>query len=309
MRFKKLFPIFLLVMSMLCWAANFHITKITLDYYSPLGVATWRFFFGVLGLLVIMYLQFGKKLFRFKFSQKEWLYLFLTGFFGIFLTIYFFNFGLQTTSAINGSLIIATSPAITAVFSFLFVRKKVGILQWLAIALSFFGVALILVKGDLMKLAELQFEVGDVYILMMATVFSLSQIIVGKYLAHIDAALMTTVTSTLSLILFAIFSIPELMAVPLPTVPEFWASILFMGLIGTAFAYTAFYFCVVKVGATTSTLYMNLIPFFTVLLAFPFGEKLYGVQLVGGVIIITGLVLFTLAKNDPGLKKMRARLK
>jgi drug/metabolite transporter (DMT)-like permease len=223
--------------------------------------------------------------------------MFLTSFFGIFLTIYFFNQGLKTTSAVNGSLIIATSPAITAVFAFLFQRKKVKLMQWIAIAISFFGVAIILVKGDFTKLAELQFEIGDVYIMGMAIVFSLSQIIVSKYLPHIDAVVMTTITSLMAFVLFAIFSLPEFIATDIPTDISFWGSILFMGVLGTGIAYTAFYFCVVKLGATTSTLFMNLIPFFAVLLAFPFGETLYTVQLIGGGIVIIGLLLFGFTKK------------
>jgi drug/metabolite transporter (DMT)-like permease len=265
-----------------------------------MAVATWRFFFGVLGLVAIMYIQFGKKAFNLNLPVKTWWYVFLTAFFGIFLTIYFFNFGLKTTSAINGSLIIATSPAITAVFSFLFQRKKLNLVQWLAIALSFFGVALILVKGDLSKLAGLQFEIGDVYILFMALVFSLSQIIVSKYLVQVDATQLTTLSSIMALVLFALFSMPELLSVALPGSYSFWISVLFMGFLGTSFAYTAFYYCVVKVGATTSTLYMNLIPFFTVVLAFPFGEKLHGEQIAGGLIIVMGILLFNVAKNQKG---------
>lgn len=306
---KKILPLLLLALTMICWAANFHITKVALVYYSPLALAAWRFFFGVVGLLLFMYYRFGRNLFKSKFTVKEWWYVFLTAFFGIFLTIYFFNFGLKTTSAINGSLIIATSPAITAVFTFLFERKKVGPVQWLAIGISFFGVALILVNGDLGKLAHLQFEVGDLYILMMAIVFSLSQIIVGKYLPHLDATLLTAYSSLISLVLFALFSSSELFTVPVPTDLVFWASVVFMGLLGTSFSYAAFYYCVVKAGATTSTLYMNLIPFFTVLLAFPFGERLYPVQIIGGLIIIAGLLLFQYAKNRSKRMEIRTQIK
>jgi drug/metabolite transporter (DMT)-like permease len=300
---KKLLPILLLVLTMLFWAANFHLVKIALKFYGPMAVASWRFFFGVLGLFAILYFQFGKKLFGFRITRQEGWYLFLTSFFGIFLTIYFFNAGLKTTSAINGALIIATSPAITALFSFLFQKKRLGIMQWMAMALCFFGVALILVKGDLVKLSSLQFEIGDLYILMMAIVFSLSQIIISKYLTRMDAILMTSLGALIALFLFVAFSFSELMTIPFPDNADFWASVVFMGLLGTAFAYSAFYFCVVHVGATTSTLYMNLIPFFTVVLAFPFGEKLLGVQLVGGILIIVGLLVFSIAKKKmPSLK-------
>ena len=294
---KNIVPILFLIFAMFAWGANFHLTKIALNYYSPMGIATWRWILGVAGLFILLYWRFGKQLFRFKFSRKEWWYLFLTAFFGIFLTIYFFNAGLETTSAINGSLIIATSPTITALLSFFMEKKRLKPMQWFAIVLSFLGVLLILIKGDPYRLVQLQFEMGDVYILLMALVFSLSQIIVAKYLSHVNSIVMTTIASVFSLAFFMIFSIGELIEVPLPTATDFWYSILFMGVIGTALAYGAFYYSVIKVGATNATLYMNLIPFFAVVLAFPFGEKIYPVQLVGGLIIISGLLLFGLSKR------------
>lgn len=284
---------------MLLWAANFYAVKIALEYYAPLGVATWRFLFGVLTLLGILFIKNRKEVFLFKFIKKEWWYLFLTAFFGIFLTIYFFTVGLKTTSAINGALIIATAPAITGVLSFFLLKQKLTFKQWLAIAISFIGVIIILVKGDVTKLFELKFEIGDIYILLMAIVFSYSQIIVSKYLAHIDAIKMTGIASFFALVLFSIFSIPELIANPIPTAPSFWWSTLFMGVLGSGIAYAAFYYCVVKLGTTISALSMNLIPFFAVLLAFLFREKVYYVQIIGGVIIVSGLILFRSSKRVP----------
>ena len=277
---------------MLFWAANFYAVQIALDYYEPFSVATWRFMFGLVTLVILAYVQFRLKIFKLRFSRREWWYMFLTGFFGIFLTIYFFNSGLQSTSPINGSLIIATSPAITAVLSFLLLNKRISAKQWFSIFLSFLGVVVILVKGDLHLLFKMGFESGDLYILAMALVFSISQLIVSKYLPHIDATILTMISTSFALILFIVFSIPELRNTPTPLEFDFWASIIYMGILGTGVAYTVFYYCVVKVGATTSALFMNLIPFFAVLLAFPFGEQILWSQLVGGSIIITGLYLF-----------------
>ena len=283
----------LLIGTMILWAANFHVVKIALNYYPPLGVAAYRFLFAVITLFIIMGFNRKKYLKHFKkLCKKDWLYMFLVALFGIFLTIYFFNVGLKTTSAINGSLIIATTPAITGLLSTLVLKKQLKVKQWLAIAISFFGVVLILVKGDFSRLLELQFVIGDIYILCMATVFSFSQILVNKYLTQVNSILMTFISSFLALAMFALFSVPEFANNPLPRAMDFWWSILFMGVLGSGLAYTAFYYAVVKLGANLSTLSMNLIPFFTVLLAFPFGEKIYPVQIIGGLIVVTGMVLF-----------------
>lgn len=301
---KKPIVLLLLVMTMLFWAINFYVVKIAMDYYSPVGVAAWRFLFGALSLCPILIFRYRKFPKLFNFTRKDWLYMSITSFLGIFLTIYFFNLGLKTTTAVNGSLIIATSPTLTGVFSYFILRKKLVFYQWLAILISFFGVALILAKGELAAIIHLQFALGDMYILCMAIVFSLSQIVINKFLQHIDAIVMTAITSIMALLLFVLFSFQELVATELPNSVEFWGSILFMGILGTGIAYSSFYYSVVKVGATTSTLYMNLIPFFTVLLVYPFGESLYMVQLIGGLIIIAGLILYGISSKQLSKKKL-----
>lgn len=283
---------------MLFWAINFHMAKIALEYYSPMAVAAIRFFFGVIILFPIMWVQYKSPKLPAKFSKKDWWNIFITGFFGFYLTIYFFNKGLTTTSAINSSLIIATSTIITAILAFFTMGRKLVKLQWLSILISFFGVAVILVKGDLAQLLDLKIEDGDFYILMMAIVFSISQIIIEKNLSHVDSIVTTSFASLAAMILFILSCLPELISIPIPTNLDFWGSILFMGILGTGIAYAFFYNGVVKLGATKSALYMNLIPLFTVLTAFPFGEIVTPIQLIGGAIIIFGLLIFGWSKRQ-----------
>jgi len=285
----------LLILNMFFWAGNFHAVKIALEVYDDArGIAAFRFILGTVVLTGFL-LGWTKKSLYFSFSKREWWHLFLTAFTGIFIGMYFFNLGLQTTSAINGSLIVATGPTIVAILSYFFLHIKINFLQWLAIAISFFGVAIVLVNGDLQQLLALQFVIGDVYILLMATGFAVSQIIISKYLTHIPPLTTTLITCAMGSGLFLLFSFPEMVETEMPTATSFWASIIFMGVLGTGVAYMIYYYCIVQLGATTSTLFLNLIPLFTVLLAFFFGEPLLIAQLVGGSITIFGLLLFRYA--------------
>ena len=290
----------LVISTMLFWAINFHMAKIALKFYSPMAVAAIRFFFGVMILFPIMWMQFRSFKIPTKFSRTDWWNIFLTGFFGFFLTIYFFNKGLTTTSAINSSLIIATSTIITAILAFMLMGKKLVKLQWFAILISLLGVAIILVKGNLIELLDLKIAEGDFYILMMAIVFSLSQVIIEKKLSHLNSIITTSVASLVALILFILSSFPELISTEIPLDFTFWGSILFMGILGTGIAYAFFYKGVVVLGATKSALYMNLIPLFTVLTAFPFGEIVTPIQLVGGTVIIFGLLVFGWSRRKSG---------
>ena len=282
---------------MLFWAVNFHVTKVALAFYSPMSVAFWRFLFGGLVLLGVLVAQYGKGLAKIRLSLRSFVLIILVSFFGIFLTIYFFNKGLQTASAVSGSLILATSPIMTAILAFFFLQRKFSMLQIGAMFISIFGVIILLVKGDFTRLMEIRMETGDLYILAMSFVFSLSQIIVDKYLSTVNSILMTSISVLLGLTMFAAVSFSELTTVTVPGDWQFWSSIIFMGVMGTGVGYVAFYYAVVKLGATTTALYGNLIPFFTVLLSFPFREEVYASQMIGGAIIIVGLLLFGQSKG------------
>lgn len=287
----------MLILTMLFWAVNFHVTKIALEHYSPMAVAFWRFLFGVVILIAVMAIQYGNRLLKIRVSLRSFGFICLVSFFGTFLTIYFFNKGLQTASAVSGSLILSTSPIITAVLAYFFLKRKFSRLQLFAMMVSIVGVMILLVKGDFSQLLAMELESGDLYILGMALVFSLSQIIVDKYLSGVNAILMTTLSIIIGLLMFAAVSMSELMSTPLPSDMSFWMSIGFMGILGTGIGYVAFYYAVVKLGATTTALYGNLIPFFTVMLAFPFGEEVYASQLIGGLVIVSGLLLFGQSKK------------
>ncbi len=283
---------FLLVLSTFFWAINFHVAQYALAYYSPMGVAAFRFLFGVLSLFLFLYIKNGSALFRIRFSSRELAYIFVTSFFGIFLTIYFFNKGLMTTSAINGALIETTNPIVIAVFSIFFLNQKLTLKQWVAILISFVGVLIVLTQAKIAMVLNMQFNPGDIYIMLMVIFFSISQMIIKRYLRHVDAVVMTAISALISLGLFTIFSFDEMMRVGLPNSISFWGSILAMGVLGTGIAYTAFYFGVVAKGATSTTLYLNLIPFFAVLIAYFIGGEIYPSQIIGGVVIILGILLF-----------------
>ncbi|WP_084371252.1 DMT family transporter [Reichenbachiella faecimaris] len=287
----------LLILTMLFWAVNFHITKIALVHYSPMAVAFWRFLFGVIILIGVLVVQYGKGLSNIRISLKTFGLICLVSFFGIFLTIYFFNKGLQTASAVSGSLILATSPIMTAILAFFFLNRRFSPIQLFAMTISITGVIILLVKGDFTRLIAMKLETGDLYILGMALVFSLSQILVDKYLSGINSILMTTISVIIGLLMFAAVSTPELLSSPVPDEWPFWASVGFMGILGTGVGYVAFYHAVVKLGATTTALYGNLIPLFTVLLAVPFKEEVHASQLIGGLVIVLGLLLFGQSKK------------
>ncbi|MBJ6950556.1 EamA family transporter, partial [Vibrio cholerae] len=69
------------------------------------------------------------------------------------------------TSATNVGLISTLNAISIALFSVLFLKEKVNTLQILSMILSFFGVILVLLKGNFALLFSLHFNSGDLWMI------------------------------------------------------------------------------------------------------------------------------------------------
>ncbi len=75
--------------------------------------------------------------------------LFLESFLGNFLFSICMLFGVSMTSAVSAGVIMASIPAVVAVLSWVFLKERIGVRVWLAVACGAIGIGLLaLTKGD-----------------------------------------------------------------------------------------------------------------------------------------------------------------
>jgi len=91
------------------WGGAFVAAEHLVTELPPITAATLRFGLAGVILMIIVFIQ-GK--FDIGSVKKQWLPLLLMAITGIFGYNLFFFIGLNLTSAINGSLIVATSPVL-----------------------------------------------------------------------------------------------------------------------------------------------------------------------------------------------------
>ena len=84
-----------------------------------------------------------------------------------------FNFSIRKTSATNVGLISTLNAISIALFSVLFLKEKVNTLQILSMILSFFGVILVLLKGDFSLLFSLHFNSGDIWMIAAVCIWGI----------------------------------------------------------------------------------------------------------------------------------------
>ncbi len=189
---------FYLIIATIFLGLNFHLAKIILKEVGFIEAGFWRFLFGV-GALVL--LGFKKSL-NLQLITKNIKGISLTGFIGLFGFNIFFFLGLMNSSAVNAALIISLNPALTILFSHKILKTSITKNQLLGILIAFMGVTYVILNGEITNFTSLQFNYGDILILIANIFFALHHVWVKKYGATISNLNFTLLTSTCCLIVF-----------------------------------------------------------------------------------------------------------
>ena len=111
---------------------------------------------------------------------RNWLLIAMLAASGVVAFQYFVYRGLQTTTAINGVLIMSTIPVAIPIIALLLDGSRISRRQALGIAVSLTGVVTIILRGDLRVAAGLQFAPGDFWIFLSVPAWAFYSVIVKR---------------------------------------------------------------------------------------------------------------------------------
>ncbi|WP_410984703.1 DMT family transporter [Bacillus cereus] len=282
------FYVFLLLLTSLLWGGNFVVGKSLVGHASPMTLTSLRWIIAVLCLFPIVWFK-EKKLFP---PRTAILPLLLMGITGVVLFNIFQFLALEHTSATNVGLISTLNAISIALFSSLFLKEKINSLQILSMILSFFGVLLVLSKGNIALLFSLHFNSGDLWMIAAVCIWGIYSVC-SKWATKTTSPMMATLYSGIfGVIILLPFNIPSFTVSHINA--SFITSLLYTGLISTVVCMVFWNIGVQKLGATTSGIFLNFNPIFTAILAFLFlGEELTWIQILGTAIVVTGCYLFS----------------
>jgi drug/metabolite transporter (DMT)-like permease len=149
------------------WAGNAIAGRILVSSgaISPITLSAVRW-----GVAAALLLPFGWRVFSSQSAlwQNKQRFL-LLGLFGVGSYNVLLYLALQTSTAINVTLIGASMPIWMLIIGAVFYETKPSILQLLGAVISLLGVAIVLTRGDLVALLSMQIVTGDLFI-MLATI-------------------------------------------------------------------------------------------------------------------------------------------
>jgi len=290
-------PYLLLVITMLCWAGNFILGRAVHGDIPPVTLTFWRW--AVAGAALAPFA--GAGLWRSRaLIARHWRLLAVLAVMGVVLFHVCVYTALQTTTAINAALILATVPVVIPGFAYLLDRDRVSGRQAIGIALSLVGVAVIIVRGDPVVVAGLAFAPGDLWMLVSVPVWSVYTVLLRRLPKGLPPLAMILAISAMGLIPLAPAYAWEIATVGgIAVNAANLVSIGYVSLFASVIAYICFNRAVGVVGATKGGLFLHLMPVFATLMAIALlGEQLRLFHAAGIALIVGGIYLTITVRAD-----------
>ena len=281
----------LAIATVFLWSSAFPITKIAAQAFTPNALGLFRCTLAA-GIL----LGIGCKN-RFSKPKKpaHMLLFLLSGGLGFTLYMLFFNTGILTLNSAVASLIIATTPVLTAAGASVLYHEKIRPAGWCAIAAAFCGVAILLlsdIPGSSTSGSGLLFMIGA------AIVFCGYNLLNRKLLSMGYTAVETVTWSMVSGALLLLFFLPQTLTqigqAAASCLPALAAS-AYLGAMPSATAYLLWSRAFSLAEKTSDvTNYQFLTPLLSTAMGFAMlGEIPSLATIVGGLVIIASLVIFS----------------
>jgi drug/metabolite transporter (DMT)-like permease len=278
-----------LVATALIWGATWIAARVAVSEASPLAVASWRFLLAALVLGTLVVVHEGRP----RWSLKEWFTLAALGASGIFLYNLCFLYGMRMIEAGRGALVVALTPALVAASDWLVFGAPMSPTKAAGIGLAMFGCLLVVTNGDPRLLFTGQVGLGEWLIIGCSALWAVYTFVGRRGTRTLSPLAMTFGASLTGWIMLTVAALLQgslfLLA---ETTWRGWSAIVFLGLFGTALAFTWYAEAVQRIGATRSAAFINLVPVSAVILgAVLLDERLGVAVLSGGALVIAGVVI------------------
>lgn len=276
--------------TIIIWASAFPGIRVALMAYSPEHISLLRLLIGSFVLIIIAVIRKTPLP-----ELKDIPIILLLGFLGFTVYQVALNYGEQTISAGVASLLVSTTPIITALLAVFFYREKLSLWGWVGSLVSFCGVAFISIGGSS---ESFTFNTGIIIVLIASLSESIYFVFQHRYLEKYGAIPFTMYaiwSGTIFMLLFSPGLSKAIMDAPLNAT----LVILYLGIFPTIIPYFTLAYVTSRTGAAeaTSTLYLTTV--FAFLIAWIWlGEVPHFSAITGGLITLIGVFIANIKKED-----------
>ena len=286
-----------LVCATLFWAGNFIVGKTaSINEIPPISLNFYRWLVAWLILLPFTFRELIKKKNYILNNIGLFIVLGITAV-TIFNSALFYS--LKFTQVISGVLMISTVPVMIIFISSLLKIEKTNFFQIIGVGLSLTGVLFIITKADIGLLKNLDFNRGDlIMIIAMLSWATYSALLKKKKYELSQISLLQVVISFGVIFLIPLYFIDMNMGNSIKLEKPFFLILTYVVLFPGLASFFFWIKGVALIGANRSGVFLHLMPIFGAVMAMIiFDEKFMFYHLLGAVFILMGIILSNRKKS------------
>ncbi|HHE6470318.1 TPA: DMT family transporter [Providencia rettgeri] len=277
-----LFPL----IAVLLWSINAIVNKAASTAIDPAAISFYRW---ALALLVMTPFVLRSVLRNFKMVRKHWWQLAILGALGMMLYQSLAYYAAHSVSATFMGIMNSMIPLLTVIISIFVLRviPTVGIV--LGSILSLCGLVWLVSQGSPSALFSQGLGQGEAMMLVASAAYALYGVLTKRWSIQLSSWDSLYVQVFFGVImLFPNFLLAEDVSLNSQNI----GLVVFAGIAASIIAPAMWIQGVMRLGANTTSIFMNLAPVFTAIIAiFALGEELKSYHLIGGGVVLLGVML------------------
>ncbi|KMJ45043.1 DMT family transporter [Xenorhabdus khoisanae] len=277
-----LFPL----VAVLIWSINAVVSKAAATVIEPAAIAFYRWFIAFLTLTPFVLLPVLKQR---KLVAQYWWKLLVLGSLGMVLNQSLAYYAAHTVSATIIGIFTSLIPLLTVIISIFALRVAPTVGITLGTVLSLFGLMWLVSEGNPASLLQHGLGIGEVMMFIAAASYALYGVLTKRWAISLPNWQSLYVQIGFGVLLL----LPNfMMAENVQLTADNISLVLFAGIPASIIAPYMWIQGVIRIGANMTSIFMNLAPVFTALIAIVvLHEEMHSYHLIGGGIVLGGVIL------------------
>ncbi len=262
------------------------------DAFDPVSLNFWRW---TVASLILVPFALPALLAQRAVLRRDAGILLVLAFFGVAVFQTLVYLGLRTTTAVNAVLLNSSLPLFMLLCSWALERERATLRQVAGMLVSFAGILVILSRGELDRLLQVQFQAGDAWILLAMPVWGIYSVLLKRRPPELGGhAFLLAISAAGALMLAPIYGLQAIASPPSWPAPAEALGVLYIALAASVLAFAFWNRGVAEVGANAAGFTLHLLPAFGTALAILFLDERFALfHAVGFATILCGVFLAT----------------
>ena len=221
--------------------------------------------------------------------------LLVLAFFGVAVFQTMVYQGLRTTTAVNAVLLNSSLPLFMLLCSWALERERATLRQIAGMLVSLAGILVIVSRGELERLRQVEFQAGDAWILLAMPIWGIYSVLLKRRSQELgEFPFLLAISAAGALMLAPLYAAQAIAVPPRWPSPGEALGVLYIALAASVLAFAFWNRGVAEVGANAAGITIHLLPAFGTALAILFlDESLAAFHAAGFVTILCGVLLAT----------------